>query len=71
MILSWLDLLGAILLIGAGLYNLRRGEGRLLRAKPWWRGDPAALLTAICGGMLIAMGAVLLLYSSAYAFITG
>ena len=69
MMTSWLDLLGATLLFAAGINHLGRGDGRLRRAeKPW--GDPAALLTAVLGGMLLGMGLVLILYSIAYAFIS-
>ena len=66
---SWIDLVGTVLLVGSGLYNLRRGLGRLRRTGRGWRGDFAALLTALLGGMLGAMGVVLLLYSSTYAFL--
>ena len=70
MISSWLDVAGAVMLFIAGFLHLRRGEWRLRQAPRWWT-DLPALLTALLGSMLLAMGLVLLLYSAAFAFITG
>lgn len=68
MITSWLDVVGAVVLFVAGFYHLQRGEQRL-RGGRWYR-DVGALLTALLGGMLVAMGLVLILYSAAFAFIS-
>ncbi len=68
MITSWLDLLGAVVLFVTGLYHLQRGDQRLRRSGHWL-GDLGALLTALLGGTVLAMGLVLLLYSAAFAFV--
>lgn len=64
MSISWVDPAGAALLWLLGIYYLRRGQRRALRrGGPGWSGDLAALLTALLGGALCAMGLGLLLYS--------
>lgn len=69
MITAWIDVFLAALLLFSGLYHLQLGEGRRQRAGQRGFGDLAALLTALLGGTLVAMGLVLVLYSAAYAHI--
>lgn len=70
MITSWLDVAGAVVLLVVGFYHLQRGEQRR-RLSARWYGDVGALITALLGGMLVAMGLLLVLYSAAFAFLSG
>ena len=65
---SWVDPAGAAILWMLGIYYMRRGKGRaaLSRGKGE-RADLAALLTAVLGGSLCAMGLGLLLYSMVFS----
>lgn len=60
---SWVDPVGAAILWILGIYYMRRGKGRALSRGKGERADLAALLTAVLGGSLCAMGLGLLLYS--------
>lgn len=71
MITSWIDLAGAAVLILVGLYHLRRGAARVQHhGGRRWRSDPGALLTALLGGTVVAMGLGLLFYSIAFAVLS-
>lgn len=71
MIVSWIDLAGAAVLWLLGVYFLRRGQGRALgRRGKGWGGDIGALLTAVLGGGLVAMGLGLLFYSASLAVLS-
>lgn len=71
MIVSWVDLAGAAVLWLLGMHFLRRGQGRALgRRGGGWGSDIGALLTAVLGGGLVAMGLGLLLYSALLAAIS-
>lgn len=73
--LSWLDPLLALLLWGSGIYQFRRAVHRLAgqrtrRGLPMrWRPDKAALGAALLGGILVALGTVLVLLDIALAWL--
>jgi hypothetical protein len=70
-IVSGLDLVGALVLFGIGSYHLRRGAARVQRhGGGRWRSDGGALLSALLGGAVFAMGLWLLLYSIGFALLS-
>ena len=69
---SPVDLIGAAVLFLLGLYYLQRGQAwaTQCRGRGWRSGWLAAQLTAVLGGSLFAMGALLLLYSAAFSWLS-
>lgn len=72
MITSLVDLGGAAVLFLLGLHYLQRGHGwaTQCRGRGWRSGWLAAQLIAVLGGSLLAMGTLLLLYSTAFAWLS-